>query len=251
MSHRSLAAGIGLSLLLLAASGCHCFVPPGYMHAGPPPGPAYHGPPAVAHHGPPVAAYGGPHAEVIDEGPIGCTDPGCAAPAYFHVGLWRSLFGCRFGCGEFYYDEWLSDKPAPCDPCDNHGQYVGPRDCCGLGWLPFHWHQLWGYRYHDAGCESPVPYGGDMHYGGGMPYGGEVLGDEFIEAGPPPVPTQVEPKMEQAPAPPKQTSSVMRRSVPTRGVSHRAAPRPRTVRRPYPVPPAGSRPRPGASPRLR
>jgi len=33
------------------------------------------------------------------------------------------------GCGELYIDEWISDPPACCDPCNQCGQYVGPRYC--------------------------------------------------------------------------------------------------------------------------
>lgn len=33
--------------------------------------------------------------------------------------------GCG-GCGELYWNEWHSDPPACCDPCDNCGTWVGP-----------------------------------------------------------------------------------------------------------------------------
>jgi len=41
---------------------------------------------------------------------------------------------CGEGCGEVYWDEWRSDPPAPCDPCDEHcGNFVGRR-CCPPPW---------------------------------------------------------------------------------------------------------------------
>ncbi|QDT68092.1 hypothetical protein MalM25_10040 [Planctomycetes bacterium MalM25] len=33
--------------------------------------------------------------------------------------------GCG-GCGELYWNEWHSDPPACCDPCDDCGNWVGP-----------------------------------------------------------------------------------------------------------------------------
>ncbi len=33
--------------------------------------------------------------------------------------------GCG-GCGELYWNEWHSDPPACCDPCDQCGNWVGP-----------------------------------------------------------------------------------------------------------------------------
>lgn len=33
--------------------------------------------------------------------------------------------GCG-GCGELYWNEWHSDPPACCDPCDSCGSWVGP-----------------------------------------------------------------------------------------------------------------------------
>lgn len=32
---------------------------------------------------------------------------------------------CCDGCGEKYCNEWHSDPPACCEPCDNCGAYIG------------------------------------------------------------------------------------------------------------------------------
>lgn len=33
---------------------------------------------------------------------------------------------CAGGCGEVYWNEWYSDPPSECDPCNRHGDWVGP-----------------------------------------------------------------------------------------------------------------------------
>ncbi len=40
-----------------------------------------------------------------------------------------SLATCGGGCGEVYWDEWLSDPPDCCDPCDDCGNWTGD-GCC-------------------------------------------------------------------------------------------------------------------------
>jgi hypothetical protein len=40
-----------------------------------------------------------------------------------------NLLTCSSGCGEFYFNEWINDPPDRCDPCDDHGSYIGPRSC--------------------------------------------------------------------------------------------------------------------------
>ena len=32
-----------------------------------------------------------------------------------------------WGCGERYWGDWKSDPSAKCEPCDNHGNWTGPR----------------------------------------------------------------------------------------------------------------------------
>lgn len=74
----------------------------------------------------------------------------------------RAGFGqritCGKGCGEIYWDEWISDPPAPCDPCDEcTGDYIGRR-CCPPPWRYRREAMLLGGRCAEdcceAGCES-------------------------------------------------------------------------------------------------
>lgn len=55
----------------------------------------------------------------------------------WHASLAERTYCCD-GCGEKYCNEWHSDPPACCEPCDNLGNYtghdrspwVGPRKGC-------------------------------------------------------------------------------------------------------------------------
>lgn len=106
---------------------------------------------------------------------------GCCCPTHMYTPSCGS--GCGLGCasggcGEVYWGEWMSDPPAPCDPCDDCGNWTGGCGTgCGTGcgscgscgqcgsWLcnlfspcPL----LWGNRYAEAG-----PMGMPMVYDGG------------------------------------------------------------------------------------
>lgn len=68
----------------------------------------------------------------------GCSDCGVCdqcghAPGECSCGFFSRLhrrLTCGEGCGEMYWGDWISDPPAPCDPCDEcTGQFVGRR-CC-------------------------------------------------------------------------------------------------------------------------
>lgn len=66
----------------------------------------------------------------------------------------KNKLSCCKGCGEIYWGEWISDPPDDCDPCDGHGNWVGPR-CCSPRW----WEQLscgapglWGWRCNSDTC---------------------------------------------------------------------------------------------------
>lgn len=61
------------------------------------------------------------------------------------VGYIRSKVTCGSGCSdEVYWGEWWSDPPK-CDPCDCHGNYIGPTGrVCHPGLL--------GVRYNNRGC---------------------------------------------------------------------------------------------------
>ena len=64
----------------------------------------------------------------------------------FFANLHRRLT-CGQACGEMYFGDWISDPPAPCDPCDEcTGEFVGRR-CCPPR-KPF----LLGGRYCDGDC---------------------------------------------------------------------------------------------------
>ena len=56
------------------------------------------------------------------------------------------ISACKWGCGEIYWDEWLSDPPDCCDPCDDCGNWTGPQGCCDSGVLAKISAALWGCR---------------------------------------------------------------------------------------------------------
>lgn len=79
-----------------------------------------------------------------------CSSGGCNNPSL------QNHLSCCKGCGEIYWGEWISDPPDDCDPCDCHGNWVGPR-CCSPRW----WEQLscgapglWGWRCSSDTCGS-------------------------------------------------------------------------------------------------
>jgi hypothetical protein len=50
------------------------------------------------------------------------------------VGMLCKKLTCGHGCSnEIYWDEWYSDPPDACDPCNRCGQFVGQR-CCPPAW---------------------------------------------------------------------------------------------------------------------
>jgi hypothetical protein len=70
--------------------------------------------------------------------------------------VWHCLCPCS-GCnGEVYWSEWHNDPPCCQDPCDNHGQWIGPSNCgCG------------GYGNNGAcGCEGGYSTGAYGYQGG-------------------------------------------------------------------------------------
>jgi hypothetical protein len=127
---------------------------------------------------------------------------GCGCGPFSNGGLcgWlHSAWSCGRGCNGIYTDEWLSDPPDCCDPCDKcFGQFTGQQGgyCC-LGPFQRLLAALHGYRYcprpycgpwrpifgncgrcgatgacgcGGAGCDScsaSVPvHGADIYYGG-------------------------------------------------------------------------------------
>jgi hypothetical protein len=87
----------------------------------------------------------------------GCGSCGCAVgccPGRPLAGCLTRALTCGSGCGDVYWDEWINDPPACCDPCDDYGNWTGNAYCpprcrplSGLG-------HLWGYRYAPAGCDE-------------------------------------------------------------------------------------------------
>lgn len=80
-------------------------------------------------------------------------DGGCGSCS--HVSHLPNRLVCGSGCGEVYWDEWLSDPPDCEDPCDDCGHYVGARSRI---LAPFAWCNLWGMRTSPCGdcgtCDS-------------------------------------------------------------------------------------------------
>ena len=156
-----------------------------------------------------------------DPGPVatgGCAS-GCCGPLAGAVG---NALSCGAGCGEIYVDEWVSDPPDCCDPCDNCGNWVGPRQCCRpLSFLnPCNW---FGVRYHDdcggcGTCSACLP-ACDSCGGGGCDScghsGGEYL--ETIESTRPALPTPPTP-----PAPTTARTKAPQRPYYTRSASSRS-----------------------------
>lgn len=65
--------------------------------------------------------------------------------------LLSTRLACGAGCGGVYWNEWISDPPECCDPCDNGGCWVGPQcgNCpnygCGpCGLVSGAWHGITG-----------------------------------------------------------------------------------------------------------
>lgn len=167
---------------------------------------------AIAASGCCAGRYSGRHGDCIDGGcgvekscgqcgDIGCPD--CSGPGPIHA--LKSLFRCG-GCCDYYVDEWISDPPYECEPCDVHGHWVGPR-CCPPSILNS-WRTLWGRRGVGCTCAAcldrpPVPYYGGEMVEGEVIYDGPAT-EEVIEPGTP----SGEPSVSPMPAP--QTSSSTR-----------------------------------------
>jgi hypothetical protein len=90
----------------------------------------------------------GPHGQSCGE--MCGTCGGCGLFSWLNGG-WT----CRRGCGEVYINEWISDPPDCCDPCDRcNGQFTGPCGNCCLGPAQRVLAALHGYSY------CPRPYCG-------------------------------------------------------------------------------------------
>ncbi len=128
----------------------------------------------------------------------GCCGDGLLAHCpLFHGGGLRGCLSCGRGCSEIYCDEWKSDPPDCCDPCDRcYGQFTGAHGPCCLGpcqrilaWLDGYrycpppncgpWRPIFGHCSPWAGawgggspgcstCAGGAPHGADIYYDGTM-----------------------------------------------------------------------------------
>jgi hypothetical protein len=171
-----------------------------------------------------------------------CGGPDCQVPCgkparglFTHLGY---LASCGGGCGEFYIHPWINERPAKCDPCNNHGDWTGPGDCCNRGF----WKSFWGDKGCSSGCGScttspacgcdtcgggPMSsYPGTTAYPGTMIEGEVYEGEVYDQPVPsrPPAGGQMQPQ--PTPAPPAQLGPAARlHGTPTpargTGVRHR------------------------------
>ena len=77
-------------------------------------------------------------------------DPFCGHTV---TGYLRQSVTCDAGCGDVYWGEWSYDPPDECDPCNNHGDWVGPQCCPPQGW-PKLCAGLHGRRCAGGCCEA-------------------------------------------------------------------------------------------------
>jgi hypothetical protein len=155
---------------------------------------------------------------------------------------------CGQSCCDRYWGEWVSDPPDCCDPCNQCGNFVGPR-CCGPGPLRRLWYAIsctgccnscggsgcdicgGGYAPGYSGSAGYNGYasqghggcstcgGGGGGYGNGHGYGnGSLMHENWDQAVPTPVPgknipqaTQPTPAMKMTQRPVAQPAMAQRR----------------------------------------
>ena len=114
--------------------------------------------------------------DMITGGPSGSCDScgGCGSGHCCGFGLIRLLKKVLtpcYGCGELYWNEFYNDPPANCEPCNNHGNWIG--------WHP--WGRVWGKGLWRHGCCDDGGCGHAGHHTGaprGTSHDGQV---EIIE----------------------------------------------------------------------
>jgi hypothetical protein len=110
----------------------------------------------------------------------GCYDPapcgGCGSVGACGCGAGpivsaRNAASCGSGCGSVYWDEWCSDPPDCCDPCDHGGNWTGGGGCCGPSGLLCCLSSLWGRRYVAGDCCEGCGPGTAHHHAPSQHYG--------------------------------------------------------------------------------
>ena len=88
-----------------------------------------------------------------------CGVCGGACQGHTPASYMKHRLTCGAGCGEIYWDEWLSDPPDDCDPCDDCGNWIGPRCCEPSFWqrVSGGWCSFWGFR--SSGCATCLTLG--------------------------------------------------------------------------------------------
>jgi hypothetical protein len=136
---RYLSVFYSLSTLLVVASGCCCFenvYRPSHC----------------------TPSWSPRHVMAEESGDCGTGCVGCSLCQRAHNRL-----SCCSGCGDIYWGEWLSHPPDDCDPCDDCGNWIGPRCCLPnfREWFCSGVSGLWGWRCgpepscdHGSGCCS-------------------------------------------------------------------------------------------------
>lgn len=143
MKYCAAASFIGLLLACLALSGC---VSPHAYYGDDGCGGPYAVSGRYADYGDAACGNCEPGAPAC--GPCGAAEPcAVAAPA----GPLRRMLTCNAGCGDLYFGEWQYDPPDACDPCNNHGDFVGPV-CCGPSCWQRFWRGVHGVRGGPVGC---------------------------------------------------------------------------------------------------
>ena len=122
---------------------------------------------------------------------------------------------CGKGCGEVFWDEWFSDPPDDCDPCDEcSGQFVGHERCCPPKLSQKVGSLLMGGRHSSAcgsacGC-SNGSCGADFEASAEMSVGEEEAAEEepyYQPQSTPPSSSQYYPYAPQIPVAPQNPAS--------------------------------------------
>ncbi len=132
----------------------------------------------------------------------GCTADGCGNHFEGHTpaSYLRHQLTCGAGCGEIYWGPWFSDPPDACDPCDDHGNWVGPR-CC----KPKLRQRLWAGLTGQWSCNTGCGKGGKGHFAEDVEWS-----EMMHEPGTFPGPLNEAPTPEQIPTPAQPGTSRLR-----------------------------------------